>query len=105
MHKIKLRGRPAFEVEEGTKLVLAIERAGVDISHHCGGLAQCTTCRVLFESPEPPMGELEKARLTEEGVLGQVRLACQIRVDRDMRVDVLMRASQQGWEAGPEVAP
>jgi ferredoxin len=94
-----------FAVEEGTKLVLAIEGSGVDVSHRCGGQARCTTCRVSFRSEEPPMGEQERACLEEDGVLGQFRLSCQIRVDRDMHVDVLMRASEQGWEPGPEVEP
>ena len=34
------------EVPAGKKLVLAIEDAGVDILHRCGGNARCTTCRV-----------------------------------------------------------
>jgi ferredoxin len=42
-----------FEVDDGTRLVLALERNGVDILHKCGGWAKCTTCRVAFESGEP----------------------------------------------------
>jgi ferredoxin len=39
--------------------------------------------------------------LTEDGVLGQFRLSCQCRIEADTHVKVLMRASEQGWEAGP----
>ncbi|MEP0767138.1 MAG: (2Fe-2S)-binding protein [Fimbriimonadia bacterium] len=101
MPKLRIEGVGEFEVELGKKLVLAIEDSGVDISHRCGGKARCTTCRVRFHSPEPPMGEVERQCLEEDGVLGEFRLSCQSRVTDDMHVEVLMRASEQGWEPGP----
>jgi ferredoxin len=104
-YKVTAAGFESFEVEEGTKLVLALEQNGVDVSHRCGGQARCTTCRVAFASPEPPMGETEKQCLEEDGELGNFRLSCQVRVDQDMEVEVLMRASEKGWEPGPEVEP
>lgn len=104
-HRVRINGLPPVEVEDGKKLVLAIEGAGQDISHRCGGNARCTTCRVKFSSEEPPMGETERQCLEEDGVLGEFRLSCQIRVDRDMDVTVLMPAKEKGWEPGPEVEP
>jgi ferredoxin len=100
-HVVTAVGLGSFEVEEGTRLTIALEKNGVDVSHRCGGLARCTTCRVKFLSEEPPMGDAEKDSLEEDGVLGQFRLSCQIRVDRPMEVEVLMRASEKGWEPGP----
>ena len=94
-----------FTVEEGAKLALAIEQNGIDISHRCGGNARCTTCRVAFNSPEPPMGDKERECLEEDGVLGRFRLSCQVRVHSDMDVKVLMLASEQGWEPGVELEP
>lgn len=102
-HTVEVVGVGVIEASEGVKLVHAIERGGVDISHRCGGLARCTTCRVVFFGEEPPMGEVERASLEEDGVLGQFRLSCQVRVDRPMKVEVLMRASVKGWDPGPEV--
>jgi len=104
-HKISVVGFPDITAEEGAKLARAIEVGGFDISHRCGGNARCTTCRVKFLSEEPPMGEKEHDCLEEDEVLGQFRLACQIRVDRDMSVEVLQRASDMGWEPGPELEP
>ena len=106
MPEISVAGFAPFEAEEGQKLVLAIEGAGIDISHRCGGNARCTTCRVKFlDGEEPEMGQKEHDCLEEDGVLGQFRLSCQIRVDRPMHVEVLMRASEQGWEPGPTPEP
>ncbi|MFQ3588603.1 MAG: 2Fe-2S iron-sulfur cluster-binding protein [Fimbriimonadaceae bacterium] len=96
-HRVTVNGFKSFDVEEGTKLAYAIEKAGYDISHRCGGNARCTTCRVTFATPEPEMGDDERNCLEEDGVLGQFRLACQIRVDRDMTVDVLMPVHKATW--------
>ena len=103
MYKIEAQGFEPFEVEEGAKLALALERNGVDISHRCGGQAKCTTCRVTIKGDEPPMGETERLSLEEDGVLGQFRLSCQIRVHTDMEVEVLMLASAQGWDPGADL--
>jgi ferredoxin len=100
-HRITAVGFPPFDAEEGVRLVLALERNGVDVSHRCGGEAKCTTCRVRFITPEPPIGEVEHQSLEEDGVLGEFRLSCQIRVDRDMEVEVLRLASVEGWDPGP----
>ena len=95
---ITVAGYDPFEVESGTKLVKAIENSGIDISHRCGGNARCTTCRVKFNSEEPPMGDTEKDCLEEDGVLGEFRLSCQIRVEQDMDVEVLMPVSTAEWD-------
>lgn len=95
---VTVEGYKTFPVQPGAKLAYAIEKAGYDISHRCGGNARCTTCRVEFYSDEPPMGEAEHKSLEEDGVLGQFRLSCQIRVDRDMRVKVLMPVHEQEWD-------
>lgn len=105
------QGEKRTEVAEGTRLVLAIERAGVDIGHRCGGHARCTTCRVEFTGGEPEkMTEAEAARLTQleaaEPIGETVRLACQIEVDRDMAVRPVMLVSEQPWEdPGPAPEP
>jgi hypothetical protein len=43
MPTVTVQGEKAFEVDSGKKLVLAIEDAGIDILHRCGGNARCTT--------------------------------------------------------------
>lgn len=106
MPSVTVEGEKTFEVEPGTKLVLAIEDAGIDIMHRCGGNARCTTCRVQIVAGEPaPMQELERERLAREASLGpDIRLACQIRVESDLTVQVLGRASAQGVTPGPRPA-
>ena len=106
MPTVNVEGEKSFETEPGTKLVLAIEDAGIDILHRCGGNARCTTCRVqIIEGSPPPMEELERERLAREGELGpDLRLSCQIRVESDLSVRVLRRSSTEGIPAGPRPA-
>ena len=91
------------EAPDGKKLVLAIEDAGVDILHRCGGNARCTTCRVeVLEGDPGEMEALERDRLAVEAELApNVRLSCQIHINSDLKVKVINQASVRGMDAGP----
>ena len=97
MPKLTVKDSPTVDVEDGKRLVLAIEQdAGVDILHACGGNARCTTCRVEFISGEPTrMTQAEKTKLEEQGLTG-VRLSCQIVCDHDMTVRAISRLAGSG---------
>ena len=99
---VTVQGEKSFEVESGKKLVLAIEDAGIDILHRCGGNSKCTTCRVQIVEGHPgEMSDLERERLAREAALGpDIRLSCQIRVDGDLTVNVLQRAAATGLSPG-----
>jgi ferredoxin len=103
MSTVTVEGEKAFEVEAGKKLVLAIEDAGIDILHRCGGNARCTTCRVeVIAGQAPPMGDVEQERLAREVDLApNTRLSCQIRVDSDLEIRVVNRSQASGVPAGP----
>jgi ferredoxin len=93
-----------FEAEEGKRLVLAIEDAGIDILHRCGGRCRCTTCRCDIVEGEPePMRDAERERLAREDELApSVRLACQIRVRDDLKLKVIYRLHETDMsDAGP----
>ncbi len=101
MPTVTVEGEKSFPVESEKKLVLAIEDAGIDILHRCGGFARCTTCRVQFVDGEPTqMGAAERETLEEDGLLGSYRLSCQIRVTQDMTVRVVNRAHEKGIPPG-----
>jgi len=107
MPRVEVESRGAFEVAPGTRLVRAIEDNGVDILHRCGGYARCTTCRVEFRAGEPQqITAAEQAKLAERGLLGQVRLSCQILVDHDMTVHVVNTLAESGLpDPGPTPEP
>ena len=86
MALIKVEGRQ-FEVEEGTRLVLALEDNDIDILHLCGGNARCTTCLVEFSEGEPTaMTAAERAILEKRDLAGVGRLSCQIECAGTMAV-------------------
>ena len=98
MPRLEIVGAGAFDVEEGKRLVLAIEEdAGVDIMHACGSYAKCTTCRVEFLEGEPEdMTDAEMVILDMRDLLGEARLSCQIYCEEDMKVRVSMTVSGTG---------
>lgn len=99
-------GVQAFEAAQGQKLALALEDAGIDILHRCGGLAKCTTCRVEVLAGDPgEIGVPERDRLAREvGLAENVRLSCQVRVIDDLKVRVINQVSTRGMDAGPRPA-
>jgi ferredoxin len=108
MPRLTIQGK-TYEVEQGKRLVLAIEQSGIRIGHRCGGNARCTTCRVIFDEGEPQvMTGAEHRKLHQAGLYGEVRLSCQIVCDHDMSLTPLMTAENQPeWDGdtGPEPAP
>ena len=106
MPKLTVEGFGTVEVENGKRLVLAIEQdAKVDVLHACGGNARCTTCRVEFIDGEPSrMTVAERQVLAAKGV-SNVRLSCQIVCDHDMSVRAISRLEGSGRpDPGPTPA-
>lgn len=103
MPTLNVEGFGMFEVEEGKRLVLALEDNGVDVLHRCGGYARCTTCRVEFIDGEPNVAtEAEETKLKSMDLWGEVRLSCQIVCDHDMSVRAISRLENSGLsDPGP----
>ena len=105
--KLTVEGFGTVDVQEGKRLVLAIEQdARVDILHACGGNARCTTCRVEFIAGEPTrMTVAERQVLMAKGAIG-VRLSCQMLCDHDMTVRAISRLEGSGRpDPGPTPEP
>lgn len=106
MANLTVEGFGTVAVEDGKRLVLAIEQgAHVDVLHACGGNARCTTCRVEFIAGEPSrMTAAERQVLAAKGLTG-VRLSCQILCDHDMTVRAISRLEGSGRpDPGPTPA-
>ncbi len=105
MLTVRVDGEETFEVEEGRRLVLAIEDAGIDVLHRCGGNARCTTCRVeVLEGNAGPMTDAEARRLESVSERKETtRLSCQVQVRDDLAVKVINRLHEKPelGDAGP----
>ena len=78
-----------IEVSAGETLLEAALRSGVPFAHACGGRAKCSTCRiwVLDGLGDCPQRSTDEASMADRlGLPDEVRLACQLRPDGDLRV-------------------
>lgn len=87
-----------FEVDDGTRLVLALEDNGIDILHKCGGYAKCTTCRVDFESGEPTDRTPAEQEIADARDLGDSRLSCQLLAEGEMELTVAMTVTSTDFD-------
>ncbi|MBE3097545.1 MAG: DUF4445 domain-containing protein [Planctomycetes bacterium] len=78
-------GRMLF-VPDGETLLDAARRAGLHLNAPCGGKGICSGCRVIIPRDPPPPTEACLRELSGEELRRHLRLACQVRVRRDMRV-------------------
>lgn len=102
MPKITVEGFGSFDIEEGKKLVLALEDNRVPIMHRCGGNARCTTCRVEILAGDPgQLTEGEKNIIEARNYESNIRLSCQIRCHDDLAVKPAMLSTDSNADAGP----
>ncbi|MGB1286623.1 MAG: 2Fe-2S iron-sulfur cluster-binding protein [Aggregatilineales bacterium] len=99
MPKVTVQDGASFDVDAGTRLILALKDNNVDILHRCGGHARCTTCRVEFVDGEPDkITQAELDKLQGGDNLGKFRLSCQIECDADMTVKPLLTMASEGLD-------
>ena len=99
MPRIEVEDAGSFDVEEGKRLVLAIEEdAGVDILHRCGSYARCTTCRIEYLEGEPEKMTKAVGRNTRMGA--DPAWSCAIPMPTTPKVKRGRRAMNQGRQDG-----
>jgi uncharacterized 2Fe-2S/4Fe-4S cluster protein (DUF4445 family) len=78
-----------IEVDAGTNLLEAAQRAGIEMVASCGGIGICSTCKVrVAHGRVTPLTETEVEELGPEQVAAGFRLACQTQPLEDVRVDI-----------------
>ena len=98
-------GEMSVRVEGRRTLLEAALAAKVPLFHDCGGQARCTTCRVRVvegDLPERTEGEAEIARMFNWP--DEIRLTCQLRPEKDLRVERTMRHEVQRDKIGDVTA-
>ena len=82
--------RHCLVANEESVLAVALNN-GIEISHSCGGMGSCTTCRVLVEHCSqalPPRNELESDIADMRGFAENERLSCQLPALDGLRVRI-----------------
>jgi adenylate cyclase len=93
VYRIAYPGRGVLTAPVGQTALETINLAGIPHASVCGGRGRCTTCRVRVVGGLdhlPPPAALERQALERIEAPADVRLACQIRPRRDVRVVPLL---------------
>jgi adenylate cyclase len=96
-------GGRTVRAKAGATLLEISRSAGVPHAAVCGGRGRCTTCRVLVvEGADglPPPNSLEAAALQRINAPPGVRLACQVRPERSVKVRPLIPLKEAVPTAG-----
>jgi len=72
-----------IEVNKGTSILEALEKAGISIDTPCGGKGICGKCKILVTKGINPITPIEEKFLSEEEIRKGFRLACQTKVFED----------------------
>lgn len=80
---ISFQGTKQLEVPHGTTILQAARALDVSISHYCGGMASCGTCRVEIIDGADALSDIdgrETMVLGSQSAAAGNRLACQARI-------------------------
>ena len=86
-------GHGAVRMTRGTSVLEASRINRIPHPSRCGGRGRCSTCRVLVVSSDvavPAPSDAEHAVLARIGAPAQVRLACQLRPQGNLTVQILL---------------
>lgn len=77
-----------IEVNKGTTILKALERAGISIDTPCGGKGICGKCKALVHKGISTSTSIEEKFLSKEEIKEGFRLACQTKIFKDSIIDI-----------------
>lgn len=77
-----------IEVNKGTTILEALERAGISIDTPCGGKGICGKCKILIIKGINTITSIEEKLISEEEIRKGFRLACQTKVFEDSIINI-----------------
>lgn len=81
-------GKKVLEVSGGASLLSSLAENNVFIPSACGGRGSCAYCKCRVLEGGGMVGPVEEPYLSPEARRDSVRLACQVKVRRDVRIDI-----------------
>jgi adenylate cyclase len=105
---VRYIGHGTFRIPRGTTILEASRANAIPHPAQCGGRGRCSTCRVAVTSDPSSLPAAlpgERAMLERISAPSNVRLACQLRPDRDVSVQILLPIVPSGMRgrAGDDI--
>jgi Na+-transporting NADH:ubiquinone oxidoreductase subunit F len=88
VRKISINDEKELEVQGGRPILTTLGEEGVFVPSACGGKGTCGYCKVTIREGGGPLLPTERPYLSPEEVAGSVRLACQVKVKEDLRLEM-----------------
>ena len=85
---LMVNGEREFQVSAGSKLIGALGNVGLHLPAGCGGKGTCGQCRVKVTEGGGPLLPTEESLIGPNEASRHVRLACQVAVREDLRVQI-----------------
>jgi Na+-transporting NADH:ubiquinone oxidoreductase subunit F len=82
------RGKKVLEVDGGSSLLSSLAEHDVFIPSACGGRGSCAYCKLQVLDGGGSIGPVEEPYLSKEEQEDNVRLACQVKVRKDIQVQI-----------------
>lgn len=99
-------------ITNGDKTILGLAREqDIKIDATCGGRGRCGRCKVIVHGPANDISKSEEQLLTKEELTGGVRLACYVRPQGNVRIEIptskteLVQILTEGSEQAVPVEP
>lgn len=85
---VTINKHPPFPALTGQSLLAALKEQGIFVPSACGGHGVCGLCRVKVAEGAGPVTNRESALLSKADLQAGMRLACQVRVERNLRLSL-----------------
>ncbi len=77
-----------LKIKGGAPLLRSLSQEKIFIPSACGGKGSCGACKAVVKSDVGPLLPTEAPYMSEEEVAGNVRLACQVKVKKDIDIEI-----------------
>lgn len=85
---VNINGKKNLKVQGGSSLLSLLSANGIFIPSACGGKGTCGFCKVKIYEGADPLLPTEKPYLDENEINNSVRLSCQVKVKRDIKIEI-----------------
>jgi Na+-transporting NADH:ubiquinone oxidoreductase subunit F len=81
-------GKKVLDVDGGSSLLSSLAQQNIFIPSACGGRGSCAYCKLKVTEGGGMIGPVEEPYLSPEERAENVRLSCQVKVRKDLRVEI-----------------